>query len=121
MIAYAMVGTNDLPRAGAFYDALFSPLGYGRLFEDGSKIAWGSDLQHPLFFATRPYDGRPATVGNGAMIALLMKHPAEVDAIHANALELGAVDEGAAGPRGPSFYCAYFRDLDGNKINLFCT
>jgi len=120
MIAYAMVGTNDLHRAGAFYDALFGPLGYQRLFEDGDRIAWGKDRSQPFLFVTKPHDGHPATRGNGAMIALAMTSPAAVDATHANALKLGASDEGAAGPRGPSFYCGYFRDLDGNKLNLFC-
>ena len=120
MIAYTMVGTNDLPRAGAFYDALFGPLGYKRLSEDGDRIAWGIDFAHPVFFATKPFDGEPATVGNGVMIALAMKNKAEVDLTHRNALKLGGSDEGAAGSRGPSFYCGYFRDLDGNKINLFC-
>ena len=60
MIAYTMVGTNDLPRAGAFYDALFGPLGYKRLSEDGDRIAWGIDFAHPVFFATKPFDGEPA-------------------------------------------------------------
>ncbi|MET3653783.1 VOC family protein [Dyella japonica] len=118
MIAYTMLGTNDLSRAGAFYDALFDPLGYKRLFEDGDKIGWGAE--YPLFFATKPFDGNRATVGNGTMIALLMKNPAEIDVTHLQALKLGGSDEGAAGPRGSSFYCAYFRDLDGNKINLCC-
>jgi len=120
MIVYTTVGTNDLPRAAAFYDALFTPLGYQRLIESDSKIAWGVDTSHPMFFVAKPFDGQPATVGNGTMIALGMKCPADIDATHAKAIELGAVNEGAAGPRGPSFYCGYFRDLDGNKLNLFC-
>jgi catechol 2,3-dioxygenase-like lactoylglutathione lyase family enzyme len=121
MIAYTMVGTNDLPRAGAFYDAVFGPLGCKRLFQGDDKIAWGRDRASPMFFVTKPFDGKPATVGNGVMIALAMKNPAEVNTVHAAALKHGAKDEGAAGPRGTSFYCGYFRDPDGNKINLFCT
>lgn len=120
MIGYITLGTNDLPRAAAFYDALFAPLGYKRLFEEQDKIAWGIDFTQPLFFVTKPFDGRAASVGNGTMIALAMKSPAQVDATHAHALALGATDEGAAGPRGSNFHCGYFRDPDGNKLNLFC-
>jgi hypothetical protein len=74
-----------------------------------------------LLSVTRPYDGNAATVGNGVMVALVVMTPEQVDAIHARAIELGGTDEGAPGPRGDSgFYAAYFRDLDGNKLNAFC-
>jgi predicted lactoylglutathione lyase len=67
-----------------------------------------------------PFDGKPATVGNGVMVALYVDSRAKVDALHARALELGGSDEGAPGPRGDSgFYAGYFRDLDGNKLNAF--
>lgn len=70
---------------------------------------------------TKPYDGNAATVGNGVMVALVVMTPEQVDAMYAKALELGGTDEGAPGPRGDSgFYAAYFRDLDGNKLNAFC-
>jgi predicted lactoylglutathione lyase len=120
MIVYTTIGTNNLTKAAAFYDALFIPMGYARVVESESKIAWGIDTAHPMFFVCKPFDGKPATNGNGSMIALAMKSAANVEATHSRAIELGAVNEGAAGPRGPSFYCAYFRDLDGNKLNLFC-
>lgn len=120
MIVYTTIGTNDLRRAAAFYDALFAPLGYKRLIESDSKIAWGTDTSQPMFFASKPFDGRPASAGNGTMIAIAMKDTAQIDATHAKALALGATNEGSPGPRGPAFYCAYFRDLDGNKLNLFC-
>ena len=69
---------------------------------------------------TKPYDGRPATVGNGVMVAIAVNSPDNVHAMHARALELGGTDEGAPGPRVANFYAAYFRDLDGNKLNAFC-
>lgn len=121
MIAYTMLGTNDLDRAGAFYDALLAPLGARRLAEGGGKIGWGRDASQPLFFVTTPFDGQKATAGNGTMIALGLQDPAQIDETHARALALGATDEGAPGPRmGGRFHCAYFRDLDGNKLNLWC-
>lgn len=120
MIGYTTVGSNDLARAGSFYDALFESLGARRLFEAETFIAWGRDMQSPGFSVAKPFDGNPATVGNGVMIALAMRSPDDVAALHALALELGAGDEGAPGDRGNGFYAAYFRDLDGNKLNAFC-
>jgi catechol 2,3-dioxygenase-like lactoylglutathione lyase family enzyme len=120
MIGYTTVGTNDIERAAGFYDALFETLGAKRLFDSPTFIAWGRDLKSPSFAVARPYDGKPATVGNGVMIAIAMRDPADVDAFHARALELGGSDEGAPGDRGGRFYAGYFRDPEGNKLNAFC-
>ena len=67
-----------------------------------------------------PYDGKPATHGNGTMVALAVDSPEKVDAVYKKAIELGGTDEGPAGPRSDTFYAGYFRDLDGNKLNVFC-
>ena len=121
MIGYTTLGTNDMARAGAFYDALFADLGAKRLMDMAPHlIGWGTGLEQPMVAVIKPYDGQPATVGNGVMVALLVREPAQVDQLHAKALELGAKDEGAPGPRGDGFYGGYFRDLDGNKLNFFC-
>ena len=69
----------------------------------------------------KPFDGKPASAGNGVMVSLVVDSNAKVDEIHQKALALGAKDEGAPGPRGTgSFYAGYFRDLDGHKINCYC-
>ena len=94
-------------------------LGVGRVWSSEAAVGWGPNMKVPTFAVTRPRDGKPATVGNGVMISLAMPNTDAVDLLHAKALELGAADEGAAGPRGEQFYCGYFRDLDGNKINAF--
>ena len=121
MIGYTTLGTNDMARAGAFYDALFADLGAKRLMDMAPHlIGWGTSFEQPMVAVIKPYDGQPATVGNGVMVALLVREPAQVDQLHAKALELGAKDEGAPGPRGEGFYGGYFRDLDGNKLNFFC-
>lgn len=120
MIGYVTLGTNDLPRAAAFYDALLAEIGAKRVMEFDTFIAWGTSMDAPGLGLTRPFDGNPASVGNGVMVALAMKDPAMVDRIHAKALSLGATDEGAVGPRGDNFYAGYFRDPDGNKLNAFC-
>lgn len=121
MIGYVTLGTNDLARAAAFYDALLAELGARRIMDTERFIAWGTAPDAPALSATKPFDGRPATVGNGVMVALAAGSRAKVDALYKKAMELGATDEGAPGPRGDSgFYAAYFRDLDGNKLNAFC-
>ena len=120
MIGYITLGTNDMHKAAEFYDALFGSIGAGRLLESERFIAWGTDMNRPGFSINAPFDGKPATVGNGVMIAIAMRAPEQVDAFYAKALELGGTDEGAPGPRGDQFYAGYFRDLDGNKLNAFC-
>jgi len=119
MIGYVTLGTNDLARAARFYDALLATLGAKRLMEFGSFIAWGTGPGAPMLALTQPYDKQAATVGNGVMVALHVDSKAKVDALYQKALELGAKDEGPAGPRGDGFYAGYFRDLDGNKLNAF--
>jgi len=120
MIGYVTFGTNDLERATAFYDELLKEIGAGRFMEQETFVAWAVAPDQPALAVTRPYDGNAATVGNGVMVALALRKPEQVDALHAKAVELGGVDEGAPGPRGGGFYAGYFRDLDGNKLNAFC-
>ncbi|MFT7688411.1 MAG: putative lactoylglutathione lyase [Candidatus Azotimanducaceae bacterium] len=70
---------------------------------------------------TKPSNGEATSVGNGVMVALMANSTEQVVSIYNKAIELGGVDEGAPGPRGDSgFYAGYFRDLDGNKLNVFC-
>jgi len=120
MIGYVTLGTNDLPRAAAFYDALLSGIGAKRFIENEQFIAWSASQEQAGVALTRPFDGKPATVGNGTMVALAAESPEQVQTMHAKALSLGATDEGAPGPRGEGFYAGYFRDPDGNKLNIFC-
>ena len=120
MIGYVTFGTNDIERAAKFYDALLGEIGAGRFMDTDQFIAWAVSPTSPGLSVIKPHDGKPATVGNGVMVALLMDSKDKVDALHKKALELGGSDEGAPGPRGNNFYVGYFRDLDGNKLNAFC-
>ena len=126
MLGYATVGTNDLDRARAFYDALLGEIGARRVMEfaETGFTLYGTGERRPGLAVTRPYDGQPARPGNGTMVALGMDSREKVDRLHAKAMELGGSDEGAPGLRGPegerAFYGAYFRDLDGNKLCAFC-
>jgi len=118
MLGYVTLGTNDLARAAKFYDALAAELGVGRMMESEEFIAWGGHGGAGIGL-TKPFNGQPATIGNGVMAALRAKDKAQVDRLYTLAMSLGAQDEGAPGERFPGFYAAYFRDLDGNKLNAF--
>jgi catechol 2,3-dioxygenase-like lactoylglutathione lyase family enzyme len=121
MIGYVTVGTSDLERAARFYDPIAAELGSGRFMEGEGHIAWGTPGGGAGIAATKPFDGNPASIGNGVMVALEAKDAAQVDRLYEIALAHGGSDEGAPGPRGDgSFYAAYFRDPDGNKLNAFC-
>jgi catechol 2,3-dioxygenase-like lactoylglutathione lyase family enzyme len=126
MIGYATLGTNDLDKARAFYDALLGEIGARRVmqFPENGFTLYGTGGRRPGLAITRPYNGEEARPGNGNMVALAMDSRAKVDNLHAKALELGGSDEGAPGLRSPegenAFYGAYFRDLDGNKLCAFC-
>ena len=125
MIGYVTLGTDDLERARAFYDALLAEIGAKRLMQlpDNGFTLYGTSFGRPGLAVTRPYDGQKASAGNGNMTALVVDARDKVDALHAKALALGASDEGAPGlrsPEGPqAFYGAYFRDPDGNKLCVF--
>jgi catechol 2,3-dioxygenase-like lactoylglutathione lyase family enzyme len=121
MIGYVTLGTNDLPRAKAFYDTLLAEIGIKRIMEFGGRgYAWGVGMDKPALAIMKPFDQQPATVGNGVMAAITVDAREKVDRLHKKALELGGRDEGAVGLRGDGFYAGYFRDLDGNKLNVFC-
>lgn len=121
MIAYVTLGTNDFARAGAFYDALMAAAGAKRLFETDRIVLWGTAMNAPMVSVCKPYDGAPATAGNGTMVSLACSSKAQVDALYRKTLELGGSDEGAPGPRGPGgvFHIGYCRDLDRNKLAFF--
>jgi len=120
MIGYITLGTNDMERTGKFYDALLGEMGAKRVMENERFILWATALDQPMVAIAKPFDEKPATVGNGVMVALAVDNHAEVERLHARALQLGGTDEGAPGVRADIFYIGYFRDLDGNKLNFYC-
>jgi catechol 2,3-dioxygenase-like lactoylglutathione lyase family enzyme len=120
MIGYACVGTNDVKRATPFYDALMAEVGAKRVMDYETFIMWKQGKGKPGLALTTPYNKKPATVGNGCMVAFEVDKPEQVDALYSKALSLGATDEGPPGDRGDNYYGAYFRDLDGNKLNFHC-
>jgi predicted lactoylglutathione lyase len=120
MIGYVTLGTNDLDRSAKFYDALLADLGGKRFMENDRLVAWSAGPDSPGIGVCKPFDGKAASIGNGMMVAIAVDSQEKVQALYNKALQLGGTDEGAPGTRFGTFYAAYFRDLDGNKLNAFC-
>ena len=127
MIAYVTVGTDDIARARRFYGAILPALGYD-VSEGPEGLSYtlplgpGQSPVSPDFYVKPTFDGRPASAGNGAMVAFEAQNQTQVRTLHAAALLAGGSDEGAPGFRaayGPRFYVGYLRDPQGNKIALF--
>lgn len=119
MIGYVTLGTSDLARAAKFYDAIAAEMDTPRMMDFETFIAWGKPGGAAGIAATKPFDGNPASVGNGVMVALEAKDKDQVHRLYDIALANGGTDEGPPGPRGDGFYAGYFRDPDGNKLNAF--
>jgi len=127
MIRYVTVGADDIPLAKRFYSAFLPALGY-ELEEGPEGLSYelpelpGERAVLPAFYVKPPFDGRPASVGNGAMVAFQARSQQEVRELHSDALVASGLDEGQPGFRdtyGPHFYVGYLRDPQGNKIALF--
>lgn len=126
MISYVTIGANDFAAACTFYDAVLGAFGHVRK-DTFAEMGWASWAPkgggRPLLWVAKPYDGNPASVGNGSMIGLHADTPMQVDAFHKAALENGGTSEGAPGPRpqyGEGMYIAYVRDPEGNKLSAYC-
>ena len=118
MIGYVTLGTDDMEKSKKFYDAVLEPLGGKRGFATDRMQAFVAG-EGPMLAICTPYDGGKASSGNGTMVALAAPNREVVDTVHRIALAAGAVDEGGPGERIPTFYGAYFRDPDGNKLCIF--
>ena len=126
MFSHVMLGTNDLTESIGFYDRVMATLGYSRLDTGDSYAGYGrsEDIGSGVncLWIGKPFNGEPASPGNGVNIALLAKTRKQVDEFHSMAMKSGGVDEGAPGLRDvhPHFYAAYVRDPCGNKLVIVC-
>ncbi|QMV14901.1 VOC family protein [Vibrio spartinae] len=121
MIAYTMIGTNDLEKARRFYDPVFSAMNMEICWNDESSVSYGKlkEVYFPRFFVGYPFDGKQSNVGNGSMTAFQCIEVETVDKVYEIAISKGGSCEGPPGYRpqyGEGFYAAYVRDPDGNKI-----
>lgn len=124
VISHITLGTNDTERAARFYDAVLGAVGFQRLAKPPGKPPAYEKGGPPTIYLYPPEDGRPATWGNGTHVALTAPTRAAVDRFHAAALRLGGACAGPPGVRpayGPTYYAAYVRDPDGNKLQAVCT
>ena len=119
MLGYATIGTKDMDRACAFYDALLGEIGGKQLMGMDRIKFYGTGPDSAMLALCIPYDEKEQHCGNGNMIAINAGGRANVDKLYAKAMELGATDEGEPGERMPVFYGAYVRDLDGNKLCFY--
>jgi catechol 2,3-dioxygenase-like lactoylglutathione lyase family enzyme len=124
MIGYITIGALDSEASGKFYDAVFGAIGADRKFADGGWIGYGPKGSdgHSVYVCP-PHDKKPATFGNGSMIAFKGEDEAQVQAAYEAGLKSGGTDEGAPGLRpadSKTFYGAYLRDPTGNKICVYC-
>ena len=124
VISHITFGTNDRDKAARFYDAVLGTIGFSRLPKPADKPpAYAKDDGLPIVYIYTPFDGEPATAGNGSHVAFIADTKAQVQAFHREALAHGGSDEGPPGPRphyGPDYYAAYVRDPDGNKLQAVC-
>lgn len=124
MFSHINLGARDLARMTAFYDAVLAPLGLVRVDveDDGGPpgAMWTLPGRHwPQFFVQLPFNGLPATWGNGMQVSFAAPSPAAVDAAWQALVDNGGVDEGEPGLRpnyAPDYYGAYGRDPEGNKL-----
>jgi len=119
MIAYSTLGTNNMERSIAFYDAVFQAIGGSREITTEKWVQYGRGTERGKVCLTPPYDGNSASFGNGAMLAFEAKSRKSVDDFHAAALENGGIDSGKPGVREGTHYVAYVRDPEGNKLCVF--
>ncbi|MBV7255685.1 VOC family protein [Pacificimonas sp. WHA3] len=123
MFNHIMVGTNDIEKAKAFYDALLGTLGAGEPMKnvtDSGVTRLFYIHDGGTFSVSEPIDGQPATVANGATIGFKCASAEQVKAFHDAGVAAGGTSvEDPPGLResnmGP-MHLAYVRDPDGNKI-----
>jgi catechol 2,3-dioxygenase-like lactoylglutathione lyase family enzyme len=123
MFSHVTVGSNDIPKAKAFYDGVGKALGLDRMAEYPNAIAYGRAGGRPQLWILNPADKKAATVGNGITIGLEASDRPAVDAAYKAGMSSGGKDEGAPGLRThyhPNYYGAYLRDPDGNKVCVVC-
>jgi catechol 2,3-dioxygenase-like lactoylglutathione lyase family enzyme len=123
MIGYVTIGMNDAQKSGRFYDAVFGAIGNERKFNEGGWIGYGREgADSHNVYVCPPHDGKPATAGNGTMIAFVAPSKDAVHKAYHAGLDSGGTDEGEPGPRpadSKDFYGAYLRDPAGNKICVY--
>jgi catechol 2,3-dioxygenase-like lactoylglutathione lyase family enzyme len=116
-VSHVSLGTNDYERAKAFYGRVLKVIGCKLIMEHPGAAAFGK--VYPEFWINSPFDGKPATAGNGTHVGFVAQSKAEVDQFFKEALAAGATADGDPGHRhdyGEPYYGCFVRDPDGHKI-----
>jgi catechol 2,3-dioxygenase-like lactoylglutathione lyase family enzyme len=119
-VTHIMLGSNDLDKSRAFYDATLSTIGYPPAKHDPHRVEYNAPGTPPLMIGP-PFNGKPACFGNGTMVGFVAASSSAVDAFYSAAMAHGGSCEGPPGPRdyAPGLYGAYVRDPDGNKLSIY--
>ncbi len=123
MLGYVTIGALDVDASGKFYDAVLGAIGDERKFKDGGWIGYGPKGENSHYvYLCPPFNGEPATHGNGSMLGFKAPSKEAVNAAYEAGMANGGKDEGKPGfrpPEGTEFYGAYLRDPTGNKLCVF--
>ncbi|ACS56812.1 hypothetical protein Rleg_2541 [Rhizobium leguminosarum bv. trifolii WSM1325] len=121
MRVYATVGAIDSVKSNGFYDATLATIGWSKHgeFPGWSAYSEGGKGDGFVLWVCTPFNGEPASAGNGSMVGFMAKSHAEVNAFYDAALTNGGTDDGAPGLRphyGPNWYSAYVRDRPETRL-----
>lgn len=124
MFSHIIIGARDLDGMTAFYEAVLAPLGLERMPDEDDGGPPGAGWQDPQkrwpqFFVQQPFNGLPATWGNGTQVSFACRSREQVQQAWQAAIALGGKDEGAPGLRpqySADYFGAYCRDPEGNKL-----
>ncbi len=120
MISHTTIGTNDYTKAESFYDELLPCFGGEKIFTSDRAVFWGFGENSSKLAISKPFNGEPASFGNGTMVAFTVDTVEKVEFLYNKAISLGGTSEGEPGERYDGlYYGAYFRDLDGNKFSIY--
>ena len=119
MIGYVTIGVRNLSEAIVFYDELLGLVGAKQILKRDRIKIYGTDEKGCNLGICIPHNKAPQQAGNGNMVSILAGSKENTDKLYAKALQLGATDEGQPGERNPTFYGAYVRDPDGNKLCFY--
>ena len=123
MFSFITLGTNNLNKSSDFYDKILSIIDIIQVSKDERYVGYAKkqNLKQVGFYLMKPHNKKEATFGNGTMITFTADSKERVINFYNLALKLGGKDEGSPGPRHQEDFYAYFRDLDGNKICIYCS
>ena len=122
MFSFITLGTNNLEKNKFFYNKLLNLIDIVKVEEADYYVGYAkkTNLKNIEFYLMKPHNKKEASFGNGTMITFTAKSKENVKDFYNLALSLGGTNEGSPGPRHDEHFYAYFRDLDGNKICIFC-